>query len=239
MTNQLTPGVQRILRNSFRDIGAEGYLGMARGSFSQADADKIVEGYRKAPKDQGQRQVVDNYLVRVCASEEYFPQEFRLALEIERRMDGMTTFLPEAKALIQVGSLRDLAVGEASMLYVTKNPEGRGLLSHFNKEDLDYLQTSDLLRNLMEGIQTYRERNVFLMDFSPEDVMIHLGPGLAGEEVYHPVLVKTQNARFGDEIHANILIEKQMTKFGEAYRPFLRHDLMEWCLRLLEINRAW
>jgi hypothetical protein len=236
MSKQLTPRIQRVLRDSFVDLELSKGQGMVRSGFSDMPGDEIVQSYA----GQEYSWAVGKYLIRPCEpSEGYLPSEFRSALEIEGRTRIGTGFVEAPVALIQVGSLRDIALDQAKMLYLTRDYDDQGLLSHFRTEELEYFQMADLLRIVVKGIKTHRRDNIFLMDISPKDVRVRHSSGPQENRKYYPRLVETRSVEFGDNILGRKLKEKQIRKFGEAYEPFIAGSLLDWCLEQLEEDRTW
>ena len=238
MSNLITRNVERILRDYFEDLELQGGTGLVRKGFTQVPADEIVQTYV------GTSFTLGDYAVSPCKPcEGYLPLEFRTALEIEARTRIDSGLITKPIALIQVGSLRDLALGQASMLYLTRSKNDKDLLTHFEEEDLTYFQMSDLLGRLVKKINSYRRDNIYLMDFSPKDVRVHSGSGAQESRDYFPRLVKTRSVEFKDALVGDLtkvrsLEEKQTAKFREDYTPFIGSQLLDWCLERLN-DRRW
>ena len=227
MSKLITSNVERVLRDYFEDLELQGGTGLVRRGFSDLPTDEIVQAYV------GTSFTLGDYAVKPCERDEgYLPLEFRTALEIEGRVSIDNGLITKPIALIQVGSLRDIALDQASMLYLTRAKDDKDLLAHFQEEGLTYFQMSDLLGRLVRKINAYREDNIFLMDFAPKDVRVHHGSGSQESREYFPRLIETRNVEFkdlqvGDLTKVRPLEEKQIAKFQEDYTPFIKGRLLD------------
>jgi hypothetical protein len=230
MSNLIT-GRGRLALKKFRSHYRRGHSGVIRPGFPVKLVDRIVEQFKdehKGPRD-GWR--VGNYFVKVCGKDEmgdYPPARFTNALSIEGAgTGGMPYLVPDAQALIQIGGLKEVALDQANMLYVADFFEGNTLRQHLNNDDLEPSTRKLLLDLLFVNVGTYRyEKNIFLMDFAPRDV-VAIPRDLRGKTVYYPIIVDTEHVEFGDCETLDKLRQQQIEQFIEDYKHFLSGEEMK------------